>query len=191
MGATLLDATPPISYCGDSNRWLQRENSFCRSIFLRIGHNEQSYASSFGQEAPEARSMGMHYLSQWIRQLAVASALGGAVLSCGSGASSQFTVNAKSIDASLSGSGGDGAPEPAYDGSLLTLGDDGGGCAAQTCSALGFNCGKNSDGCGGILDCGSCPSGQVCGGGGYSVCGVGGGSDAGSAGDGGAVSCTT
>jgi peptidoglycan/xylan/chitin deacetylase (PgdA/CDA1 family) len=36
------------------------------------------------------------------------------------------------------------------------------GCAPTTCSAQGKNCGSISDGCGGTLNCGACPSGQTC-----------------------------
>ncbi len=32
-----------------------------------------------------------------------------------------------------------------------------------SCTQLGAECGQPSDGCGGTLDCGTCPSGQVCG----------------------------
>ncbi|HEX9296626.1 MAG TPA: hypothetical protein VF881_12350, partial [Polyangiaceae bacterium] len=35
-------------------------------------------------------------------------------------------------------------------------------CTPTTCSALGKNCGSVSDGCGGTLNCGTCPSGQTC-----------------------------
>jgi hypothetical protein len=45
-------------------------------------------------------------------------------------------------------------------------------CVPKTCAQLGYNCGMNGDGCGGSLDCGACPSGQYCGGGGYSLCGA-------------------
>jgi hypothetical protein len=37
------------------------------------------------------------------------------------------------------------------------------GCTPTTCMALGYNCGKTGDGCGNIIDCGMCPSGQTCG----------------------------
>jgi len=36
-------------------------------------------------------------------------------------------------------------------------------CTPLTCAAQGFSCGFRSDGCGGIIQCGSCPSGQTCG----------------------------
>jgi hypothetical protein len=35
-------------------------------------------------------------------------------------------------------------------------------CTPQTCSSLGYNCGTASDGCGGMLNCGSCGSNQTC-----------------------------
>jgi hypothetical protein len=50
----------------------------------------------------------------------------------------------------------------------------GGTCAPRTCEQLGLHCGQAGDGCddGVVLDCGTCPSGQTCGGGGVGVCGV-------------------
>jgi hypothetical protein len=47
------------------------------------------------------------------------------------------------------------------------------GCTPTTCKALGFNCGAAGDGCGGILKCGDCPSGQTCGENMPNVCGPG------------------
>jgi hypothetical protein len=42
----------------------------------------------------------------------------------------------------------------------------------KTCAQLGANCGVAGDGVGGIIDCGACPSGEICGGGGMpGVCG--------------------
>jgi len=35
-------------------------------------------------------------------------------------------------------------------------------CQPKTCSQLGKECGSWSDGCGGTIDCGTCPSGQTC-----------------------------
>ncbi len=48
-----------------------------------------------------------------------------------------------------------------------------GTCAPKTCADLGYNCGLSGDGCadGVVLDCGSCATGQTCGGGGAGVCG--------------------
>jgi hypothetical protein len=50
---------------------------------------------------------------------------------------------------------------------------DGSVCMPLTCTAVGFTCGKTGDGCGGVIDCGTCPGGQYCGGGGFSKCGTG------------------
>jgi len=36
-------------------------------------------------------------------------------------------------------------------------------CVPTTCAALGLNCGQAGDGCGGTLNCGTCPTGKVCG----------------------------
>src|SRR5262249_22616085 len=45
-------------------------------------------------------------------------------------------------------------------------------CAPATCAGAGANCGMLADGCGGTLDCGTCPLPEACGGGGTpNVCG--------------------
>ncbi|WP_395842566.1 tryptophan synthase alpha chain [Cystobacter fuscus] len=45
-------------------------------------------------------------------------------------------------------------------------------CQPRTCEEQGFNCGVTIDGCGGVLRCGTCPSGEACGGDGQpNVCG--------------------
>ena len=57
-------------------------------------------------------------------------------------------------------------------GSLIS--DGGSLCTPTTCQQLGYNCGPAGDGCGGLLQCGSCTSPDICGGGGKpSVCGGG------------------
>ena len=46
-------------------------------------------------------------------------------------------------------------------------------CTARTCADVGATCGPIGDGCGGTVQCGACPAGQTCGGGGTpSQCGV-------------------
>jgi hypothetical protein len=46
-------------------------------------------------------------------------------------------------------------------------------CVKKTCAQQGLGCGLAGDGCGGQLDCGTCPAGQTCGGGGIpSQCGA-------------------
>ena len=49
---------------------------------------------------------------------------------------------------------------------------DGGTCTPKACADLGLTCGLNADGCGGVVDCGQCPSGQTCGLAGFSRCGA-------------------
>ena len=45
-------------------------------------------------------------------------------------------------------------------------------CTSLTCPQQGFNCGAAGDGCGNLLNCGSCSAPQTCGGGGQpGVCG--------------------
>jgi hypothetical protein len=46
-------------------------------------------------------------------------------------------------------------------------------CVKKSCADLGIGCGPAGDGCGGQQDCGNCPLGQTCGGGGVpSQCGA-------------------
>jgi len=47
-------------------------------------------------------------------------------------------------------------------------------CTPLTCQQIGANCGQVADGCGKLLDCGTCLAPQICGGGGTAnVCGGG------------------
>jgi hypothetical protein len=49
---------------------------------------------------------------------------------------------------------------------------DAGGCMPTTCEKLDINCGPAGDGCGGLLECGTCVAPLTCGGGGMAgVCG--------------------
>jgi hypothetical protein len=46
------------------------------------------------------------------------------------------------------------------------------GCTPTTCAAQNIQCGPAADGCGCMLDCGTCTAPQTCGGGGTpGVCG--------------------
>jgi hypothetical protein len=44
-------------------------------------------------------------------------------------------------------------------------------CTPRTCAAQSIECGPAGDGCGNEIECGSCPAGQSCGGGGPGKCG--------------------
>jgi hypothetical protein len=44
-------------------------------------------------------------------------------------------------------------------------------CTPRTCTQQGFDCGTNGDGCGHVIQCGTCPVGESCGLGGFSRCG--------------------
>lgn len=48
---------------------------------------------------------------------------------------------------------------------------DANGCRPRTCADLGYDCGLNADGCGGIINCGTCRAPAFCGGTAYSKCG--------------------
>jgi len=45
-------------------------------------------------------------------------------------------------------------------------------CVPKTCAQLEANCGSAPDGCGEKIECGDCPDGQTCGGGGTNKCGT-------------------
>jgi hypothetical protein len=45
-------------------------------------------------------------------------------------------------------------------------------CTPETCAAQNITCGPAGDGCGNLIQCGTCPSGEVCGGGGPGKCGT-------------------
>ncbi len=90
------------------------------------------------------------------------------------------------IVASLAGAcgGGDSAGDRGSGGrdaggsdtSVIVPPDGGGGgngsCRPQTCADLGVTCGPQGDGCGNVIQCGTCTAPEVCGAGGPSQCGV-------------------
>jgi len=61
--------------------------------------------------------------------------------------------------------GGDDATSEDGLGDDAPASGDGSSCTPSTCAALGFDCGTQNDGCENAIECGSCPSGQVCNGG--------------------------
>ncbi len=100
---------------------------------------------------------------------------GGLVVGCSTGSGSK-------VAAGRGGGTGGGAFDASVDGPgiVLDAGPESGGCAKSTCQSLGANCGTVTDPkCGGVIQCGSCPAGQTCGGAGtHNVCGVGSNPDA-------------
>ena len=87
-------------------------------------------------------------------------ALGGGIASCGDDSGiSTFT------------GGPEGGTDP--DGGSIINAEGGitNGCVPKSCKDLGFTCGPNADGCGGLLQCGDCTAPEFCGGGGFSKCG--------------------
>ena len=150
----------------------------------------------------------MRNLGQSICLLAITAGVSAATVACGSSSSddstSLFDAGA-SADAtggrngsSGGGSGGSGGQDGSISSSDAPIGtviipDAASGCMPKSCTDLGFTCGQNNDGCGNVIDCGSCPvASDYCGGGGYSKCGsgatTGGGADGG--GDSGATTST-
>ncbi|MEO7095889.1 MAG: hypothetical protein ABI175_21695, partial [Polyangiales bacterium] len=69
-------------------------------------------------------------------------------------------------DASL---GGDAADSGGF---KLDDADVGGGCKKRTCAEAGADCGALADGCGGLLECGTCSAPSVCGAFKSNVCGT-------------------
>jgi hypothetical protein len=61
---------------------------------------------------------------------------------------------------------------PGDGGGDAAKGSETGACSPKTCQTIGAECGSAPDGCGGKIACGSCPSGQFCGGAGANRCGA-------------------
>lgn len=69
------------------------------------------------------------------------------------------------------GTGDGSGTDSGVDGSMDSGGSadgkaDGEACSPMTCSQQMFNCGMQTDTCGGSLSCGTCPGNETCGGGG-------------------------
>ena len=84
------------------------------------------------------------------------------IAACSGSNTSQF---GGTTGGSVDGGGGPGILYNNGDGATLST------CMPKTCTDWGYTCGKNSDGCGGVVDCGTCMAPEFCGGGGYSKCG--------------------
>jgi hypothetical protein len=106
--------------------------------------------------------MRMRDAGRWISIFAVVGVVSATIAACGGAGSNE----AGGLDASVmyGGPGSFGQRD-----SSVTTHDN---CIPKSCADQGFNCGMNSDGCGGpLMDCGTCPTGQMCGVGGFSKCG--------------------
>ena len=104
-----------------------------------------------------------------VRSLCIIAAVAAIAIACGSGTGSEFVdPNANLDDAA--------APPPI--GSFNPAVEAGAGadgsatCTKLTCATAKANCGPIGDGCGGVVQCGTCGSNESCGGGGVpSTCG--------------------
>jgi hypothetical protein len=96
------------------------------------------------------------------------------VMLCGTGPDGGAATLATGADAGVEAdAGGCIAPEICGGGGVLNqcggstgFGPDGGTltpCVPKTCTQLGSNCGPQADGCGNLIQCGTCPAGQACG----------------------------
>jgi hypothetical protein len=100
------------------------------------------------------------------------------VAACGSANSSVLDNNGSAFDASSGADASSLHPKDSggsqKDSTTISLGNpdsgkgkDSGACASQvTCASAGAKCGTINNGCGGVSQCGGCPTGQSCGGGG-------------------------
>jgi hypothetical protein len=61
---------------------------------------------------------------------------------------------------------GDMSIPPGPDDLSVIAMDMGPGCGLNTCASMNATCGPIGDGCGGVINCGTCPGHQTCGGGG-------------------------
>src|SRR5260370_25048396 len=94
--------------------------------------------------------MHKHVGGRWLVTLAIAIMVAIAAAACGSAGSKDF------------GPGQADASDTTDGAAVFSIGADGGTvCIPKTCTQLGYDCGRNGDGCGGSLNCGGCGSGRV------------------------------
>ena len=107
----------------------------------------------------------------WLTRSAVLAllAVACAPMACGGGDDGSLFQNGDAGEAGDDGSGPD--LDATFSGDGGTGDGTGGNCTPKKCTDLGYTCGKNLDGCGAVIDCGTCTSPQFCGGGGFSACG--------------------
>lgn len=105
-----------------------------------------------------------------VRSLVVAFAVAAVAMACGSSTSSEF------VDPNANHDDGGSTTPPVGSFNPVPDGGDGdgstGSCKPLSCADLMANCGPVGDGCGGVVQCGTCAAGETCGGGGKaSTCG--------------------
>src|SRR6185369_11122190 len=97
-------------------------------------------------------------MKQHVRWALAFGVVGSLVVACATSEEVTFSGSG-GADASAGDDGGvafaDGNVEFG-DGSL-------GGCKRRTCADVGANCGPLADGCGGLVDCGTCAAPKICG----------------------------
>jgi hypothetical protein len=143
------------------------------SLWTRAAKPPITLSSPLPQSAPgssvRVRTSGVSLIRiLWLTSLTlVISACGGGDESGSGGSTSPKDASA---DTSVNEGGKDAAPDVRVD---APDGDSGPTeCEPKTCAQLEANCGSAPDGCGGKIECGDCPDGQACGGGGTNVCGT-------------------
>lgn len=103
-----------------------------------------------------------------VRSACVAAVVAAVAFACGSDPGSEF------VDPNLNEDEGGSTPPPPGTFNPADGGTTEGGssCKPLTCASAKANCGPIGDGCGGIVQCGTCTAGEACGAGGVpSVCG--------------------
>ncbi len=96
--------------------------------------------------------------------------LTGALVGCGGNPTVDGTNPDDDDNGGAADGGGQASDTEGWDGIIPTPGlngdggaGGGGNCKAKTCDDLGAECGATSDGCGGVLECGECGEGEMCG----------------------------
>jgi hypothetical protein len=117
--------------------------------------------------------MAVGSVGKWICVLFFAGAGASVVASCGGGAGTDSVFKDAGLGGNDSSIGNRDGMTGGGDGPTFVLPDagDGGSCVPKTCQDLGYDCGDNTDTCGGMIHCGACPQGEACGYGGFSKCG--------------------
>lgn len=103
-----------------------------------------------------------------VRTVFVAAAVAAVAIACGSGGGSEFVD--PTLDQEEAGS--TTPPVGSFNPTDAGAADSASACKPLTCATAGANCGPIGDGCGNVIQCGTCTDGEVCGGGGKaSTCG--------------------